>query len=189
MARTEAGHQPVYRVAVIPGDGTGPEVIREGLKVLDAAASGFEIEPIVYDIGGERYLRTGETLPPAVLEELRNVDAIYFGAVGHPDVPPGILERGLVIRIRFELDQYVNLRPVRLLPGWPLPSQRSDPTTWTSCSCGRTPRASTRRPEVSCAEEAARSSPSRRASTREPAWSVAHDTRSSWREAPVGEDT
>ena len=106
-----------YRVAVIPGDGTGPEVIREGLNVLEAVAEDFDLETVEYDLGGERYLRTGETLPDPVLAELRTVDAIYLGAVGHPDVPPGVLERDLLLRIRFELDQYVNLRPVRLYPG------------------------------------------------------------------------
>jgi 3-isopropylmalate dehydrogenase len=107
----------VHRVAVIPGDGTGPEVVREGLKAMHAVAEGFDLETVEYDLGGERYLRTGETLPDPVLAELRTVDAIYLGAVGHPDVPPGVLERDLLLRIRFELDQYVNLRPVRLYPG------------------------------------------------------------------------
>lgn len=106
-----------YRIGVIPGDGTGPEVIREGLKVLGAVREGFDVELVHYDLGGERYLRTGEVLPDAVLEELRGLDAIYLGAVGHPDVPPGVLERGLLLRIRFELDQYVNLRPIRRYPG------------------------------------------------------------------------
>jgi len=106
-----------HRIAVIPGDGTGPEVVREGLKVLEAVASGFALDTVTYELGGEGYLRTGETLPDPVLEELRGLDAIYLGAVGHPDVPPGILERDLLLRIRFELDQYVNLRPVRLYPG------------------------------------------------------------------------
>ena len=108
-----------HRIAVIPGDGTGPEVIREGLKVLwaVAAAEGFELQTVEHDLGGERYLRTGETLPDPALEELRDADAIYLGAVGHPQIKPGILERDLLLRLRFELDQYVNLRPVRLYPG------------------------------------------------------------------------
>jgi 3-isopropylmalate dehydrogenase len=110
-----------YRLAVIPGDGTGPEVVREALKVLDASADGFEIHTTSYDLGGERYLRTGETLPDSVLEELRSVDAILLGAIGHPDVPPGVLERGVLLKLRFELDQYVNLRPVRAYPGTALP--------------------------------------------------------------------
>lgn len=83
-----------YQVAVIPGDGTGPEVVSEALKVLDAVSDGFDVETVQYDIGGERYLRTGETLPEPVLDELRGVDAILLGAIGHPDVPPGVLERG-----------------------------------------------------------------------------------------------
>jgi Isocitrate/isopropylmalate dehydrogenase len=105
-----------YTIAVLGGDGTGPEVIREGRKAIDAAAKkeAFSVEWVPYDLGGERYMRTGEILPESVLEELRKVDAIYLGAVGHPDVKPGVLEKGLLLRIRFELDQYINLRPVRL---------------------------------------------------------------------------
>jgi 3-isopropylmalate dehydrogenase len=106
-----------HRIGVIPGDGTGPEVIDEGLKVLHAVSDGFALEPVVYDIGGDQYLRTGETLPNTMLDELREVDAMYLGAVGHPQVPPGILERELILRIRFELDQYINLQPVRLYLG------------------------------------------------------------------------
>ncbi|HEX9376926.1 MAG TPA: 3-isopropylmalate dehydrogenase [Actinomycetota bacterium] len=118
-----------YRIGVIPGDGTGPEVVREGRKVLDAVAAteGFALDPVEFDLGGERYLRTGETLPESVLEELRALDAIYLGAVGHPDVRPGILERDLLLRIRFELDQYVNLRPVRPYPGVSVPLATVDP--------------------------------------------------------------
>jgi len=120
----------MYRIAVIPGDGTGPEVVREGLKVLTAAskASGFTMEFINYDLGGERYMRTGEILPESVLEEFRQFDAIYLGAIGHPDVKPGILEKGLLLRLRFELEQYVNLRPVKLFPGveTPLKDKSSD---------------------------------------------------------------
>jgi 3-isopropylmalate dehydrogenase len=98
-----------HRVGVIGGDGIGPEVVAEALKVVRAAA--VPIEAVDYDLGGARYLRTGEVLPDAVLEELRGVDAILLGAVGSPDVPPGVLERGLLLRLRFELDLYVNLRP------------------------------------------------------------------------------
>ena len=105
------------RLAVIPGDGTGPEVVREGLKVLEAVRGDLAVETAEYDLGGERYLRTGEVLPDPVLEELRGFDAIYLGAVGHTGVPPGVLERGLLLRLRFELDQYVNLRPVVRYPG------------------------------------------------------------------------
>jgi 3-isopropylmalate dehydrogenase len=109
----------MHKIAVIAGDGTGPEVIREGLKVLSAVgkAEGFEYETVEYDLGGARYLKTGETLPDSALEELRGFDAIYLGAVGHPDVAPGILEKGLLLRLRFELQQYINLRPVHLYPG------------------------------------------------------------------------
>ncbi|SFM52477.1 3-isopropylmalate dehydrogenase [Thermodesulforhabdus norvegica] len=108
-----------YRIAKIPGDGTGPEVVREAVKVLDAVAEkeGFKIEWVEYDLGGERYLRTGEILPAGVIDELRQMDAILLGAIGHPDVKPGVLERGLLLELRFQLDQYVNLRPVTLFPG------------------------------------------------------------------------
>jgi 3-isopropylmalate dehydrogenase len=108
-----------YRIGVIPGDGTGPEVVAEGLKALEAVANlnGFSYELLSYDLGGERYLRTGETLPDSVLAELRSLQAIYLGAIGHPGVKPGILEQGILLRIRFALDQYVNLRPVILYPG------------------------------------------------------------------------
>ena len=108
-----------YRLAVIGGDGVGLEVTAEAEKVLRAAAAafGFAVETVPYDLGGRRYLRTGEVLPDAVLEELRDVDAILLGAVGTPEVPPGVLERGLLLALRFAFDQYVNLRPVKLLPG------------------------------------------------------------------------
>jgi 3-isopropylmalate dehydrogenase len=105
-----------YRIAVIPGDGTGPEVVREGLKVLKAAESKFEFkcETVEYDVGGDRYLKTGEVLPDSVLEELKTFESIYLGAIGHPDVKPGILEKGILLKLRFALDQYINLRPVIL---------------------------------------------------------------------------
>ncbi len=108
-----------YKIAVIPGDGTGPEVIAEGLKVLKASSQKFKFkyDLVHYDLGGERYLKTNETLPDSVLEELKKMDAIYLGAIGHPDVKPGTLEKGILLRIRFELDQYINLRPVKLYPG------------------------------------------------------------------------
>jgi 3-isopropylmalate dehydrogenase len=114
-----------YRIAVLPGDGTGPEVVREGLKVL--AATGVKLDLHDYDLGGERYKRTGDILPDSVLEELRGFDAIYLGAIGHPDVPPGILEKGLLLRLRFELDQYINLRPVKLYPGVDCPLKDKGP--------------------------------------------------------------
>ncbi|MGE5279853.1 MAG: 3-isopropylmalate dehydrogenase [Deltaproteobacteria bacterium] len=106
----------MYKIAVIPGDGTGPEVVREGLKVLEAAGKkfGFQYEKAMFDFGGERYLKTGETLPDNAVHELRKFDAIYLGAIGHPDVKPGILEQGVLLKLRFSLDQYINLRPVRL---------------------------------------------------------------------------
>lgn len=106
-------------LAVIPGDGTGPEVTAEALKVLGAVSKleGFTYETTHFDWGGERYLRTGETLPAGAVAELRKFDAIYLGAVGHPEVKPGILEKGLLLELRFQLDQYINLRPVKLYPG------------------------------------------------------------------------
>jgi 3-isopropylmalate dehydrogenase len=103
-----------HRLAVIGGDGIGPEVITEALKVVRAA--GVAIDTVDYDLGGRRYLATGDVLPDSVLEELRDVDAILLGAVGTPDVPPGVLERGLLLRMRFALDLYVNLRPFRAGP-------------------------------------------------------------------------
>src|SRR5258708_11746814 len=105
------------RIAVIGGDGIGPEVIAEAVRVLKAAAPDDVIETRSYDLGAQQYLRTGETLPGSVLAEIATHDAILLGAVGDPNVPSGILERGLVLRLRFEFDQYVNLRPVRLFPG------------------------------------------------------------------------
>jgi len=104
-------------LAVIGGDGIGPEVVAEALKVLRAAAPDVTISETSYDLGARRWHRTGETLPDAVLEEIRGHDAILLGAVGDPSVPSGVLERGLLLRLRFELDHYVNLRPVRLYPG------------------------------------------------------------------------
>ncbi len=108
----------MYNIAVVPGDGTGPEVINEGLKVLKALSekTRFAYQTVTYDFGGERYKRTGETLPGAALREFMQADAIYLGAIGHPDVTPGILEKGILLTIRFELDQYINLRPVKLYP-------------------------------------------------------------------------
>src|SRR5579872_4152526 len=105
------------RLAVIGGDGIGPEVTAEALKVLRAAAPDVTFAVTDYDLGARRWHRTGETLPDTVLEEIRGHDAILLGAVGDPSVPSGVLERGLLLRLRFELDHYVNLRPVRLYPG------------------------------------------------------------------------
>ena len=119
----------MYRIAVIPGDGTGPEVVREGLKVLEAAAhaTGFKYETTTYDFGGERYMRTGETLPDSAIDELRQFDVIFLGAIGHPDVAPGILEKGVLLQLRFELDQYINLRPVKLYPNVDCPLKDKGP--------------------------------------------------------------
>src|SRR5436853_4841431 len=102
-------HVSPFKIAVIPGDGIGAEVIAEALKV--ARAAGAELDTTAYDLGGQRYLATGEVLPDSVLDELRTFDAILLGAVGTPEVPPGVLERGLLLRMRFELDLYINLRP------------------------------------------------------------------------------
>ena len=105
-----------YNIAVIPGDGTGPEVIGEGLKVIEAASRkfGFKCETKTFDFGGERYLKTGKTLDEQDIEGLKKYSAIYLGAIGHPDVKPGILETGILLKLRFSLDQYINLRPVKL---------------------------------------------------------------------------
>ncbi len=109
----------MYKIAVIPGDGTGPEVVNEALKVLEAIAAqeGIKYETEHFDFGGERYMKTGEVLPDTAVEDLRKFDAILLGAIGHPDVKPGILEKGILLQLRFALDQYINLRPVKLYPG------------------------------------------------------------------------
>ncbi|MCM8797316.1 MAG: 3-isopropylmalate dehydrogenase [Candidatus Omnitrophica bacterium] len=106
----------MYRIAVIPGDGTGPEVIREGLKVLKAAAGkfAFNYETKEFDFSGRRYLKTGKLVEDKDIEELKKYDAIYLGAVGDPEVKPGIIETGVLLKLRFSLDQYINLRPVKL---------------------------------------------------------------------------
>jgi len=118
-----------FHIAVIPGDGTGPEVVAEGLKVLkaleDRGEASFQFK--TYDLGGDRYLKTGDILPEADLEALKKADAIYLGAIGHPRVKPGILEKGLLLRLRFELDQYINLRPVVLYPGVETPLKNKGP--------------------------------------------------------------
>jgi 3-isopropylmalate dehydrogenase len=119
----------VYKIAVMPGDGTGPEVTAEAVKVLKAAADkfGFKVDLTEFDFGGERYKRTGETLPDSAIEELRQFDAILLGAIGHPEVAPGILEKGILLKARFELDQYINLRPVKLYPGVETPLKDKGP--------------------------------------------------------------
>ncbi|MBI4309957.1 MAG: 3-isopropylmalate dehydrogenase [Candidatus Omnitrophica bacterium] len=118
-----------YKLAVIPGDGIGPEVVREGLKVLDAVSRtyDFKVEKTFFDYGGERYLKTGQVLSDDELNGLRAFDAIYLGAVGHPDVRPGILERGILLKLRFGLEQYINLRPVHLYNNVPMPIKNKGP--------------------------------------------------------------
>ncbi len=118
-----------YKLAIIPGDGIGPEVVAEGLKVLDAAGTkfGFKTERQSFDFGGTRYLKTGQVLSDEELIGLRAYDAIYLGAVGHPDVKPGILERGILLKLRFGLEQYINLRPVRLYQNVATPIKNKGP--------------------------------------------------------------
>lgn len=118
-----------YKIALVGGDGTGPEVLQEGVKVLKAAGKkyGISYDFVACDIGGERYKRTGETLPDSVVAELRKMDAIYLGAIGHPEVKPGILEKGILLKLRFELDQYINLRPVKLYPNVDTPLKNKKP--------------------------------------------------------------
>ncbi len=118
-----------YEIAVIPGDGTGPEVVAEGIKVLEAVAGkcGFNMNFTHYNLGGEHYKATGEILPETVIESLGASDAIYLGAIGHPDVKPGILEKGILLKLRFHFDQYVNLRPVKLYEGVDTPIKNKGP--------------------------------------------------------------
>lgn len=118
-----------YKIAVIGGDGTGPEVTAEAVKVMKAVADKFKfkLDMTEFDFGGERYKRTGETLPDSAVEELRKFDSILLGAIGHPDVAPGILEKGILLKARFALDQYINLRPVRLFPGVETPIKGKGP--------------------------------------------------------------
>jgi 3-isopropylmalate dehydrogenase len=118
-----------YKIAVMGGDGTGPEVAAEGVKVLKAAADkfNFNLELTDFDYGGDRYMRTGEVLPDNAVEELTKHDAIFLGAIGHPDVKPGILEKGILLSLRFALDQYINLRPVILYPNVDTPIKDKGP--------------------------------------------------------------
>ncbi|OIO78815.1 MAG: 3-isopropylmalate dehydrogenase [Candidatus Omnitrophica bacterium CG_4_8_14_3_um_filter_43_15] len=106
----------MYKIAVIGGDGTGPEVVKEGLKVIEAASKkfGFKYETKDFDFNGERYMKTGKTLEDNDIAELKKFNVIYLGAIGHPDVKPGILEQGILLKLRFSLDQYINLRPIKL---------------------------------------------------------------------------
>ncbi len=118
-----------YRIAVLPGDGTGPEMVREGVKVLQAAAQkfGFGLDFTEYNYGGDRYLESGIVLSEEEVQELKKYPAIFLGAIGHPQVKPGILEKGILLRLRFELDQYINLRPVKLYPGVETPLKDKGP--------------------------------------------------------------
>jgi 3-isopropylmalate dehydrogenase len=118
-----------YKLATIPGDGIGPEVTREAMKCLDAALARVDlsVDRHEYGLGKDHYLRTGEAISDSILDELRGFDSIFLGAVGHPDVKPGILEKGLLLRLRFEFDQYINLRPVKLYPGVATPLARKGP--------------------------------------------------------------
>jgi len=118
-----------YKIAVLGGDGTGPEVVREGIKVLNAVAplESFSLEFTDFDWGGDRYLSTGEILPPTAVADMQQFNAIYLGAIGHPDVKPGILEKGILLALRFALDQYINLRPVKLYPGVETPLRDKGP--------------------------------------------------------------
>ena len=118
-----------YKIATIPGDGTGPEVVREAIKVIKAAAAknGFKLEFTEFDFGGARYLKTGETLPDSAIGEFKKFDSMFLGAIGHPDVKPGILETGILLKIRFALDQYINLRPVKLYPNVETPLKDKGP--------------------------------------------------------------
>ena len=118
-----------YNIAVLGGDGTGPEVTVEAVKVLNAVSAnfGFKLNYNEFDYGGDRYIRTGEVLPDSAASELEKFDSILLGAIGHPDVKPGILEKGILLRLRFELDQYINLRPVKLYPGVETPIKDKGP--------------------------------------------------------------
>jgi 3-isopropylmalate dehydrogenase len=127
--QTRNERQTVLNLAILPGDGTGPEVVAEGIKVLDAVSkkNGFEYKTTEFDFGGERYMKTGEVLPEGAVDEMRKFDAIYLGAIGHPDVKPGILEKGLLLALRFALQQYINLRPVVLYEGVDTPLKDKGP--------------------------------------------------------------
>jgi len=119
----------IYKIAVIPGDGTGPEVVSEGIKVLATVSASFDfnLNFTHYNLGGEHYQKTGEILPESVLESLSESDAIYLGAIGHPDVKPGILEKGILLKLRFYFDQFINLRPIKLYEGVKTPIKDKRP--------------------------------------------------------------
>lgn len=118
-----------YKISVIPGDGTGPEVVEEGLKILNAVAgkAGFVLDFTHFNLGGEHYKATGEIMPETVIASLAASDAIYLGAIGHPDVKPGVLEKGILLELRFQLDQYINFRPVKLYEGVDTPLKDKGP--------------------------------------------------------------
>lgn len=134
-----------YNVPVIPGDGIGPEIVAEGMKVAEAAAEkhGFDIEWTTYSLGADHYLETGELVTEDVLKDLSQYRAIYLGSIGDPRVKPGVLEKGVLLAMRFYFDQYVNLRPVKLLEGIWTPSKTRGRRISTSSLSGRTPRIST----------------------------------------------
>jgi 3-isopropylmalate dehydrogenase len=119
----------LIKLGVVAGDGVGPEVMSESLRVLSAVASleGFDYQLLGFELGGERFLKTGEILPDSVLGELRACDAILLGAIGHPSVMPGVLEKGILLRLRFDLGQYINLRPIQLYPGVSCPLGNKGP--------------------------------------------------------------
>ena len=167
------------KLAIIAGDGIGPEVVGEAVKVLDAVLPG--VEKTSYDLGARRYHATGEVLPDAVIDELRGHDAILLGAIGDPSVPSGVLERGLLLRIRFALDHHVNLRPSRLYPGVRVRWQ-GIPTS-TSSSSARAPRDRTPEPGEPFGSARPMRSPPRSASTRRSACSVWCTTRSAARKS------
>ncbi|MDD4527795.1 MAG: isocitrate/isopropylmalate family dehydrogenase, partial [Candidatus Margulisbacteria bacterium] len=118
-----------YDIAIIPGDGTGPEVVAEGIKILNTSSEkfGFKLNYTQFDFGGERYLKTGKILEESEINELRKFKAIFLGAIGHPEVQPGILEKGILLKLRFALDQYINLRPVKLYEGVETPIKNKGP--------------------------------------------------------------
>ena len=156
----QEGSNVTHRIGIMGGDGIGPEVVAEGLKVIDAL--GIEYERIDYDLGGERYLKDGTVLSQEIIDEWRGIDALYAGAVGTPDVPPGLIERGLLLKMRFELDLYINYRP----------SSGRAPTTagsaTISSSSERTPKAPTPERAGCCGPTPRTRSPPRVRST--PAW-------------------
>ncbi len=118
-----------YKIAVVPGDGTGPEVVKEGIKILETICEkfNFNLDFTEFAIGGDHYKATGEILSDQTIDELGNFDAIYLGAIGHPDVKPGILEKGILLKLRFHFDQYINLRPVKLYEGVDTPLKDKGP--------------------------------------------------------------